>query len=139
MKYRIEGLTEKLLNRNIKPSYQRIRILEYLDNHRIHPTVDRIFIDLQKEIPTLSKTTIYNTLNIFMDAGLVRVITIEDNETRYDIDTSDHGHFKCDECGEIYDFQINIEDIKPIGLSNFKITDKSVYFRGVCESCLNKH
>ena len=139
MKYRIQGLTEKLLNRNIKPSYQRIRILEYLDNHRIHPTVDRIFIDLQKEIPTLSKTTIYNTLNIFMDAGLVRVITIEDNETRYDIDTSDHGHFKCDECGEIYDFQINIEDIKPIGLSNFKITDKSVYFRGVCESCLNKH
>ena len=136
MKYRIEGLTERLLNRNIKPSYQRIKILEYLDNNRIHPTVDKIFVDLQKEIPTLSKTTIYNTLNLFVEAGLVRVLTIEDNETRYDIDTSDHGHFKCENCGEIYDFKINVDGLEPSGLNNFKITDKSVYFKGVCEKCL---
>jgi len=136
MKYRIEGLTERLLNRNIKPSYQRIKILEYLDNNRIHPTVDKIFVDLQKEIPTLSKTTIYNTLNLFVEAGLVRVLTIEDNETRYDIDTSDHGHFKCENCGEIYDFKINVDGLEPSGLNNFKITDKSVYFKGICEKCL---
>lgn len=137
MKYRIEGLTERLLNRNIKPSYQRIKILEYLDSNRIHPTVDKIFVDLQKEIPTLSKTTIYNTLNIFMDAGLVRVLTIEDNETRYDIDTSDHGHFKCEKCGSIYDFEIRNLDLETDDLSSFKINEKNVYYKGICPKCLD--
>ena len=73
-----------------------------------------------------------------MDAGLVRVLTIEDNETRYDIDTSDHGHFKCEKCGGIYDFKINIDNLNPVGLDNFKVTDRSVYFKGICESCLIK-
>lgn len=135
MRQVIEGVTEMLLSRNIKPSYQRIKVLEFLLNNRIHPTVDQIFTALQNDIPTLSKSTIYNTLNLFIDAGLVRLITIEENETRYDIDTSDHGHFKCIECGEIYDFSIDIDDLKAKGISNFEITDKNVYFRGVCSKC----
>ncbi len=135
MKHEIESLTEMLLSRNIKPSYQRIKILEYLIGNRIHPTVEKIFSDLHKEIPTLSKTTIYNTLNLFIEADLVRVITIEDNETRYDIDTSDHGHFKCLDCGEIYDFDADMDNIKVDGLRNFVINDRSLYFKGICGSC----
>ncbi|NLM72460.1 MAG: transcriptional repressor [Clostridiaceae bacterium] len=135
MKHHIENLTEKLLSRNIKPSYQRIKILEYLTDNCTHPTVDKIFCDLHKEIPTLSKTTIYNTLNLFLEANLVRVITIEDNETRYDIDTTNHGHFKCQNCGEIYDFEADIENIKVDGLNNFIINDKSLYFKGICGKC----
>ena len=57
-------------------------------------TVDQIFTELHKNISTLSKTTVYNTLRVLVEAGLVRVITIEDNETRYDINIENHGHFK---------------------------------------------
>lgn len=100
-------------------------------------TVDRIFTDLQKDIPTLSKTTVYNTLWILVEAGLVRVITIEDNETRYDIEVENHGHFKCESCGTIYDFRIDINSLNPGDLNNFKISDKNVYFKGICPRCLS--
>ncbi len=138
MKPSFEDLMHELVIRKIRPSHQRIKILEYLMEHPCHPTVDQIFNDLQKEIPTLSKSTVYNTLTSFMEAQLVRVITIEENETRYDIITHNHGHFKCDSCGAIYDFKINIDDFTAGELSGFQIYDKNVYFKGICPKCLYK-
>ena len=78
----------------------------------------------------MSKTTIYNTLNALVNANLVRVITIEDNETRYDATTENHGHFKCESCGEIFDFNINFDSLAAEGLGSFKVNHKDVYFKG---------
>jgi Fur family peroxide stress response transcriptional regulator len=75
-------------------------------------------------------------LRVLVQAGLVRVITIEDNETRYDIDVRDHGHFKCESCGKIYDFNIDMNSLIVKDLNNFKIDDKNVYFKGICPQCL---
>lgn len=56
-----------LKEHGIKPSYQRMKVFQYLvDNHN-HPTVDMIYKALCPEIPTLSKTTVYNTLNLFVE------------------------------------------------------------------------
>jgi Fur family transcriptional regulator, peroxide stress response regulator len=96
----------------------------------------KIFKDLQSEVPTLSKATIYNTLNLFVKAGLVRVLTIEDNETRYDIVTENHGHFKCEECGTIYNFKVDPELLATDDLAGFKVVERNVYFKGVCSKCL---
>ncbi len=136
MKLLIEDLPTELKNRNIRPSYQRIKVLEYLIENQCHPAVDQIFKDLQSEISTLSKATIYNTLYLFIEAGLVRVLTIEENETRYDIITENHGHFKCDQCGTILNFNIDIDSIITEQLTGFKVVDKNVYFKGVCQKCL---
>jgi Fe2+ or Zn2+ uptake regulation protein len=130
-------MRKELKKRNINLSYQRLKVLEYLAQNQCHPTVDRIFTDLQKDISTLSKTTVYNTLRILVEAGLVRVITIEDNETRYDINIENHGHFKCVNCGTIYNFRIDIDSLSSADLSNFKINDKNVYFKGICPRCLS--
>jgi len=54
-----------LKNHDIKPSYQRMKIFQYLLDNHVHPTVDTIYKALCPEIPTLSKTTVYNTLNLF--------------------------------------------------------------------------
>ncbi len=129
-------LSTALASKNIRPSFQRIKVLEYLIENPCHPTVEQIFTDLQSIIPTLSKTTVYNTLNIFHKAGLVRVLNIEDNETRYDIITETHGHFKCEECGTISNFNIDIDSIETDGLSGFKVNDRNIYFKGVCPKCL---
>lgn len=137
MKPSFDELKEELRLRNIYLSHQRLKVLYYLTFNQCHPTVDQIFTDLQKEIPTLSKTTVYNTLRILVDAGLVMVITIEDNETRYDIEIENHGHFKCDSCGTIYNFSIDIEALTSKDLNNFKINDKNVYFKGICPRCLS--
>lgn len=138
MKTIFEDLSKELKNKNIRLSHQRLKVLEYVANHRCHPTVEQIYNDLHKEIPTLSKTTVYNTLNTLIEAGLVKLITIEDNETRYDIITDNHGHFKCESCGAIYDFEINIDSFDSEDLNGFKINNKDVYFKGICSKCIEK-
>ena len=140
MKPTMEQITTELNKRGIKPSHQRIKVLEYLMGHFVHPTVDTIYHEVHKEVPTLSKTTVYNTLNHFVDAGLVRIINIEDNETRYDINVHDHGHFKCVACGAIYDFPVDMERLGETGLAGFAVQDRNVYFKGTCPACLgHKH
>lgn len=129
-------LKQNLKAKNINLSFQRLKVLEYLDNNRCHPSVEQIFSDLLKELPTLSKTTVYNTLRILTETGLVRSMTIDDNETRYDINTKNHGHFKCNSCNTIYDFYVDIDEFCSDDLKNYKIEDKNVYFMGICPRCL---
>jgi Fur family peroxide stress response transcriptional regulator len=130
---------EYLVKNKIKPLYNRVKVLEYLIVKQNHPTVDEIYNNLVKELPTLSKTTVYNTLKLFLQANLVRLIAIEDNETRYDVIISNHGHFKCEECKEIYDFTIDIDSVETEELKQFKIKEKSVYYKGICPNCLNNN
>ncbi len=137
MKITFEHLFKELKNKNIRLSHQRLKVLEYVANHRCHPTVEQIYTNLHNEIPTLSKTTVYNTLNALVEAGMVRLITIGDNEGRYDINTDNHGHFKCESCGEIFDFDINIDSFNSKDLRGFNITKKDVYFKGICPRCDN--
>ncbi len=136
MKPSFEKLKQKLEMKNINQSHQRLKVLEYLTQNQCHPTVDQIFTDLQKDITRLSKTTVYNTLRMLAEAGLVRVVAIEDNETRYDVITENHGHFKCESCGTIYDFSIDMDTLTCKDLNNFQVNDKNIYFKGICQRCL---
>ena len=128
-------ISSELARRKIRASHQRIKVMDYLINNRIHPTVDQIFSALHGDIPSLSRTTIYNTLSMFEKVNLVRVLTIEDNEARYDITIENHGHFKCESCGTIYNFAIDIDSLTFKDLNNFKIIDKNVFFKGICPKC----
>ena len=136
MQISTNSIAEKLLKSHIKPSYSRVKIMKYIMDKRSHPTVEEIYNELLPELPTLSKTTVYNTLNVFLKARLIQLITIEDNETRFDADLSEHGHFKCEKCGKIYDFSISLNDNPVEGLNGFRIDDKNVYFKGICPGCL---
>ncbi len=127
-----------LKGHGIKPSYQRIRIFEYLLRHKNHPTVDAIYQELAKEIPTLSRTTVYNTMKLFMEKKIVQLISIEDTETRYDADTSAHGHFKCTVCGEIFDVHVDLTDMSVEGLDQFRVDETHLYFKGVCDDCFDE-
>lgn len=127
---------ETLLRLNgIKPSHHRLRVYQYLIEKKNHPTVDTMYRELIGEIPTLSKTTLYNTLNLFVEKKIVQLITIEENETRYDADTSLHGHFKCRNCGEVYDIWISLTEQDFNGLEKFVVEESHVYFKGKCPKC----
>ncbi len=125
-----------LQERNINLSYQRLKVLEYLSSHDTHPTTDQIYNELHGEIPTLSKSTVYNTLKVLVEAGVVRELIIENNEARYDIITDFHGHFKCERCGCIHNFSIRLDDLAYKGLGSYLIKQRDVYFKGVCPDCL---
>jgi len=133
----VEDLTHALQEKGIRPSYQRIRILECLYKKDGHPTVDEIYQVLSPEIPSLAKATIYNTLHTFVQAGLARTVNIDENELRYDGTLSPHGHFKCESCGTIYNFGINIDSLSISGLDRFQINEKNVSFKGICPTCLS--
>ncbi len=135
MKVKYDDLLNELKKKKIRLSHQRLKVLEYLTQNYIHPTADQIYTGLHDEVPTLSKTTVYNTLNSLAEAGLVRVINIEDNETRYDIVVDNHGHFKCESCKKIFDFNIDIDSFDTHDLYGFKIADKNIYFKGICPQC----
>jgi len=132
----VQQLTTILSNHKVRPSQQRLMILEYLLIHHNHPSVDMIYNELLVRVPTLSKATVYNTLNLFLQAGLVKVLDIVENESRYDIITDFHGHFKCDACGSIYNFQVSEKALVSDELSGFAINNMNVYFKGICPNCL---
>jgi Fur family peroxide stress response transcriptional regulator len=134
MELRIDKIDEYLKSNDIKPSYQRIKILEYLIQNKNHPTVDMIYQELVNRIPTLSKTTVYNTLKLFVDKKIVALINIEDNETRYDVDTTFHGHFKCKKCNEVYDIKTEMPILKD--MDDFQIDEYHLYLKGICKKCI---
>ena len=124
----------KILQDNgIRPSVIRIMILDYLLEHRTHPTVEEVYEALLPKAPTLSKTSIYNTLHLLAEKNVILEITIDPSKVRYDADISLHGHFKCDECLSVYDFAVGqVQTSLP---KEFDIKTKEIYFTGLCDKC----
>lgn len=134
----IENIGDHLRMHDIKPSYQRMKIFQYLIENMSHPTVDEIYKALNPEIPTLSKTTVYNTLNLFIDKGIAKVLTIEENETRYDATVDLHGHFKCEKCGKVIDLPIELNKLAIGDVENLEIKEYHIYLKGICKDCQKK-
>lgn len=123
----------------IKPSVQRIAIMEYLMEHRTHPSTDEIHSVLIKWMPTLSKTTVYNTLKLFTEQGALTALGIDDRNIRYDIDVSDHAHFICLGCGKVYDIPVDhLDKLIVRGGEKLTITETHLYYKGYCKLCDNK-
>ena len=104
-----------------------------------HPTAEEVYQGLVNEIPTLSRTTIYNTLNFFAEKGLVKVLNLGHNETRYDLNTDQHVHFKCIKCGRIYDLYLdcNLPENGDV-IDGHIIMEREVLLRGICRICKGK-
>ena len=136
----INDAKSTLIAHGINPSFHRLKIYEYLSGTRTHPTVDTIHAVMISDIPTLSKTTVYNTVRALAAKGLVTSITIEDNEVRYDADMSTHGHFKCSLCGSLHDVDLRTLKLSDALASCKKVqghlvTERHLYFKGTCRDC----
>lgn len=132
----LNEIKETLKSRDIKPSYQRIMVYDHIKNHRNHPSVDTIFKTISSSIPTLSKTTIYNILNLFAKKGIVDTLTIDKNEVRYDFIKKPHAHFMCKICGEIFDIHLKSDVCLKDSVEDHKVEDVHVNFKGICKECL---
>ena len=129
-------IKDYLSENGIRPMNKRVKIMNYLVSKRNHPTAEMIYLEMVNEIAGLSKTTVYNTLNLFVQEGIARALNIDSNELRFDADVSQHGHFKCKECGEVYDFSLNKEMLQDLRLKNFVLTDYQFSIKGICSICL---
>ena len=122
-----------LLAHRIKPSVQRVAIMDYLMRHHTHPTADGIYSELSEKIPTLSRMTVYNTLKLLVEQGAVQQLSIDDKQAHYDADTTPHAHFRCNVCGMIYD--VPIPPMSPTVAADFVVTETHLYYRGICKKC----
>lgn len=131
-------LTTILSRHKIRPTQQRIAVYQYLLDHPTHPSADIIFQALVKEYPVFSRTTIYNSLKTLNEAGLVRSVNILPDEQRFDATTEDHGHFYCQECQTIYDFNLTVPVASDLCPDGFEFTQCDVFFSGTCSACKQK-
>lgn len=122
----------------IRPSVQRLAIMEYLLEHHDHPTVEDVYTGLYKNIPTLSRTTVYNTLRLLSEHNAARMITIDEHRVCYDGNMMPHVHFYCKSCGRVTDF---FDEPAP-AISNGKmiegnlVDEMQLYYKGICSCCL---
>ncbi len=135
MKNYIGDIGQFLKDNQIRPSVQRIKIFDFLQHAEDHPTVEDIYCHLATKIPTLSKTTVYNTLNLFIEKGIALQISIDENESRYDAKVDNHGHFMCEQCGSIIDFAADFSKLISDELAGFAVRQKHLYFKGICKNC----
>ncbi len=132
-----ENAKTVLLKSGIKPTAQRISVLSFLLSTKSHPTIDEIFSALKKAIPTLSKTTLYNTLKLFEEKGVSLSLNIDYHKRRYDGFSKPHFHFLCKKCGRVFD--ILLKDISKI-INSRHVNIASIetfhgYFYGICRNC----
>ncbi len=129
-----------LISYHIKPSVQRMAIMDYLLSHKTHPSVDEIYMALCGEIPTLSKTTVYNTLRLFVEHGAASMLTIDERSACFDSERPAHAHFLCRKCGQIYDLPYGESDapMNLASLKGFKVDEVHQYYKGICPHCAGK-
>jgi Fur family ferric uptake transcriptional regulator/Fur family peroxide stress response transcriptional regulator len=131
-----QEIVSQLQEAGFKPSLQRIAILEYLRTHFTHPTVDEIYEALSPSMPTLSKTTIYNTLRSFSQSGLALSLRLDEKTVHYDGDTAPHAHFICKDCGKIIDVTITNTDMLHIPtLCGADVQAVEISYYGQCNTC----
>ena len=130
---------EFLRKLGISPSPQRVAIYKFIMANPIHPTVDTIFQAVQPQLPTISRTTVYNTVKRLASLGALQEVIIEDGELRYDADISTHGHFKCMKCGAVHDLfppsgTPLLEKIHGLP-EGFQVDRIHLCCRGICNAC----
>ena len=115
-------------------------ILDYLQGVTNHPTAEEVYNKVRKNLPRISRGTVYRILNNLKKNGDIQEISTKDI-TFFDGDTSDHSHFICQGCGAIFDVFdecSKCEIIRNKRIKVGKINSYRIYFYGICKNCKKK-
>ena len=129
---------EVLRKNGYKVTPQRIAIFEYLHGNIHHPTAEQIYADLKKSHPSMSLTTVYQTLHLFKELQLVEELGFLDKSSRFDPNTVPHVNIICPVCGTIRDYNTDtvrslLDEITTIFNESPRAHRFEVYF--LCDEC----
>ena len=110
----VSGLLSK---HSVNPTSQRVEIARLLFSRCEHLSAEDVFVLLNREVPQASKATVYNTLGLFAEAGLIREVNVDPDRVFYDPNTEPHHHFYNVSTGELMDIpanNINVGALPPL-------------------------
>jgi Fur family iron response transcriptional regulator len=124
-------LTETLKEHGIQPSAQRVAVAEYILHTDEHPSADAVWSRVRRRFPMISRATVYNTLNLFVEKGLIRQFVLAEGNVVFDPNTERHHHFVDDTTGAIYDIPWETLRVSNVdALSGFGVREYQVVLRG---------
>jgi Fur family peroxide stress response transcriptional regulator len=130
-------ISELLREKGYKVTPQRIAIYKALLNTKSHPSAEMIYNELQPHHPTMSLATVYKTVEILREMGLIQILNAGEDSCRYDADTSMHPHVRCMHCGRVDDLYVDSSEfIEEVALkTNYRLIGQQFYFYGICPDC----
>ena len=127
----MKQLLQALRTHGIQPTAQRLAVARFVLETRSHPTADQIWEKVRQRSPTLSRATVYNTLNLFVEKGLLRTQAVREGALVFDPRIARHHHFIDEQTGAIHD--VPWEAVKVTGeksLQGYEVRDYQVVMRG---------
>jgi Fur family iron response transcriptional regulator len=123
----LQALTEH----GIQPSAQRVAVADYVLYTTDHPSADQVWAEVKRSFPMLSRATVYNTLNLFTEKGLLRELVLAEGKVVFDPKLDPHHHFLDEETGEIVDVPWSALDVRRVhNLNWFDVREYQVVMRG---------
>jgi Fur family peroxide stress response transcriptional regulator len=134
----MEALVQILRAHGIAVTPQRLAVLESLQQRRDHPSADQIYQEIRRLLPAISFNTVYKTLEIFCQKGLVSKVNPLHEVARYDAERGRHAHLVCRRCHLIFDLQWQPDGRRaysPEELRGFRVEFQSLTLWGLCPGC----
>ena len=123
--------TSVLKNHGINPSAQRVAVAQYVLHTDEHPSADEVWTRVRKLFPHVSRATVYNTLNLFVEKGLLRQFVLTEGRVIFDPKTDDHHHFIDEDSGKIHDVPWDAVKVSNVSkLDGFEVREYQVVMRG---------
>ena len=99
-----DSIVDLLSHSDIKPTRQRVEIAKVMLAEPQHLSAEQVLSRVNHEKERVSKATVYNTLNLFVEKGLIKQVLIDPSKVFYDSNTGTHCHFYNEDTGELTDF-----------------------------------
>lgn len=132
------ALEERLREKGLRVTRQRVAVLEYLCSTPTHPTAEEVGAVVNRAEPTTSRASVYNVLHSLTDSGLVEELVFDDAVARYDANLGPHHHFICDVCAAVHD--VPADALPPLPkkrlATGHAVERVEVTLRGLCPACL---
>lgn len=138
---RLAAFAEFCHQRGIKATHQRSEIYRELLKTSEHPNAETLYARVKKRIPAISLDTVYRTLRLFVQEGIISRVSAAGDSMRFDGNTERHHHFICTECGRVRDFYSDDFDglTVPGEVTNLgAVNSVHVEIRGICNTCRGK-
>lgn len=141
-KIRLDIMIQKMREKGLRITPQRIAILRVLSVSKGHPSVENIYEQVKKQFPTTSVATVYKNVSMLKELGEVLELSFGTESSRYDGNKPDpHPHLICTECKKIIDPDLDsLKDMSRelIEETGFSITTHRLDFFGICPECRGK-